>query len=438
MQDRPSSALPYGTSDFYASLVDRCVQALLDAVGREDIDAILLIGAPTRGETTVVSTPEGRYSLSDIDLACLAKPGSDIARLRGRLADWVARANVELAEECSGVDASVKTRGAAAPVYPLIATFEMLRSPTIVWGDESVLGELPDVPIENVPAWDSLVLLHNRTVEQVLLSRTLATSSTGESRGSRGALADLYASGKFLLDSVTAYLFLDHVVPETYADRVRLFADDTLARPANAELGLALREFLPDMDAWARFKSSGDLADLSGLPGAALSDVTGAASGDLASLASDCFMRYAPCCGVMWRAILGRVVGVDALRLQTKDVVQLYSRLESFPRKGVRTLRTLRSPTGRAGLYSTRRVLQRATFASPRALAYVTAVLTYLSYSEREDTELIGSLLERLHPFRVAADFGRLPIDGRREALLGSFSLFHSSALRGRKVPETR
>ncbi len=457
LQDRPSSALPYGTSEFYASLVDRCVQGLLEAVGEGNVEAVLMVGAPTRGEATVVDTPQGPYSLSDVDLACVGKPGVDVAQLRSRLAAWVALANTEFARECTGVDASVKTRGAEAPVYPLIATFEMLRSPTVVWGSESILSELPEVALADVPAWDSLVLLHNRTVEQVLLSRRLGAS--GEDTGvaspaatpggtlglgepiepgeilERGeplehteTLRLLYASGKFLLDAVTALLFLDRNVPETYADRAYAFSHETLVRPENARLRSALREFVPDIETWARFKSSGDLSDLSGIPGATPDDPI--------ALARHCFLRYAPCCGIVWRAILGSVVGTDALKLPTVSVVRLYPRLESLPRKIVRSLKMLRSPAGRAGLFSTGRVLKRATFASPRMLAYATAVLIYLSYSGSEDEGVLGSLLRETCPFRVPPDFAELPLERKREVLIDSFSLFHASVLRGRKIPE--
>ncbi|MFH1502732.1 MAG: hypothetical protein ABIG03_06765 [Candidatus Eisenbacteria bacterium] len=426
MQDRPSRTLPYGTSEFYASLVDRCVQGALEALGERNVEAVLLVGAPARGEATVVSVPGGQYSLSDVDLVCLSRPGADLTELRGRLATWVAAANAELSSACSGVDASVKTSGVDGQVYPLIATFEMLRSPTVVWGDEAVLGRLPDIDIADVPAWDSLVLFHNRTVEQMLVSRRLGTPD------GTPALVDglslLYASGKYLLDAVTALLFLEGDVPETYLARARTFSGELLSRPEHAGLRTSLEEFLPDIEAWARFKSAGDLSELDALPGPPL--------GDARALARACLRRYASCSGTLWRAILGGVVGVDAGGLAVEEVVALYSKLESLPRKVGRAVRTLRSPAGRAGLFSARRVLGRATFASPRELAYATAVLSYLSLADGFDARKLGSLLDRCCPFSVPPDFGRSPLEAKRDVLVDRLSLFHASVLRGREIPE--
>lgn len=447
LQDRPSRALPYGTSEFYASLVDRCVQDLLEALGERNLDAILMIGAPARGEATVVETPGGHWSLSDIDLVCLSDPGAELAGMRDRLASWVTRANQELAGSCTGLDASVKARGSRAQVYPLITNFEMLRSPVVLWGDESVLGELPTIRIEDVPAWDSLVLFHNRVVEQVLLSRKLATHEGRERPGDeslefREALTLLYTSGKFLMDAVTAFLFLERNVPETYVDRAHAFIEDALSRPENGRLRSAISEYSPDIEAWARFKASGDLSDLASLSEADESDNARRIdatevrweSSDLTGLARASFARYASCADIMWRAILGRVVGVDAMELEPGRVVSLYSRLETLPRKAVRALKALRFPTGRAGLFAAPRVLRRATFASPRELAYLTAVLAYLSFSGETCASLFDTHADRFCPFEVPSGFARLPLARKRELIIDRLSLFHASFLRGRET----
>ncbi|HYW69124.1 MAG TPA: hypothetical protein VE960_05920, partial [bacterium] len=55
---------------FYSELVEKCTDVTVDALGRDSVRAVLMIGAPARSEVTVVETPGGLYSLSDIDLVC--------------------------------------------------------------------------------------------------------------------------------------------------------------------------------------------------------------------------------------------------------------------------------------------------------------------------------------------------------------------------------
>ena len=84
---------PYRTSsvpekdDFYRSLVERCASAIVGSVGEKNLEAILLGGAPARGEATVIDGTEGLYSLSDIDLGLEFRTGPRrrALRLRRRL-----------------------------------------------------------------------------------------------------------------------------------------------------------------------------------------------------------------------------------------------------------------------------------------------------------------------------------------------------------------
>lgn len=454
MQDRPASTLPENTDRFYTSLLDRVVSGMLGALPADDVEAVLMIGAPARGEATVVTTPDGPFSLSDVDLVCLARPGADVPALRRRLASWVSKANAEFGGGCAGIDASVKVRGEGAGIQSLISTFEMMRSPVVLWGDEAVLRELPRVAIGDVPARDSLTLFHNRVVEQVLLSRTPEPPAD-----LRIALGSLYASGKFLLDAVTAYLFLEKDVPPTYAERGRVFAGKAMAAGAGGWLHGAMEPYLADIETWSRFKASGDVGSLGSLwapgsadrrqgpnarrggphPGGAEAGPTSGAwtADDVTELAGHLLIRYASCADVMWRAILGRVAGVEAHELDLGGIVSLYASLEPTWRKVGRAVKMLRAPAGRSGLFSTPAVMRLALFASPLQLTYLTAVLVYLSLDDTRDPDVLSSHIDRFCPLRVSPGFSELPLARKRALLADRLAIFHSSVLRGRETTGT-
>ncbi|MBD3348735.1 MAG: hypothetical protein GF400_06025 [Candidatus Eisenbacteria bacterium] len=441
MSEQPSRALPAGTSDFYCSLVDRCVGDLIETLGRDVLDAVLLIGAPARGEATVVSTSAGLYSLSDVDLACIAGTGTDLRQLRDRLAAWVTDVNTRVSSECTGVDASVKPRRGEGAIRPLISTYEMLRSPVVVWGDQSVVDDLPAVRLEDVPAWDSLVLFHNRTVEQVLATPTLVRGGGGAETPDfeREAYRLLYTAGKYLLDAVTALLFLHGEVPDTYADRAVLFRGRFLASADGEALRRRMEKHVDDVGMWAEFKASGDVEALRSLSDPEGRGPTGATErrrpADVMKLARACHLRYADCADALWRAVLGRTLGERTYGLPLSDVAALYSRLESPGKKIGRTLKTLRSPAGRAGLFPVFRALRLAPFASPRQLSYLTAVLAYMSLSERAPDAEISALLSRFCPFRTPCGFASLPLAKKTDVLTGELAVFHASVLRGREIP---
>ncbi len=461
MQDRPSSALTEGTDPFYASLIDRSVDAMLVALGTTDIEAVLMIGAPARGEATVVSTPSGPYSLSDIDLVCLSAPGADVPALKRRLARWVSTANEELGDSCAGLDASVKSVAQLASLPSLITTFEMARSPIVVWGDRGAAAKLRAPAIEDVPRWDSLVLFHNRIVEQALLSShfekpPMPGDEGGEPSspfvGLRRAAGRLYASGKFMLDSMTALLFLSGNVPPTYSERSDSFARELLAAPGREHLAQTLEPWLHDIETWASFKTTGDLSSLRSLRGVRLGDEaidrvhnkTAAAgseretaqpdAAELETMSGRCWESYSTCAAHLWRATLGDVVGVDVTQDEFSGLTALYSRLESPARKGVRALKMLRSPAGRSGLFSTRRILALAPFASPRQLAYMMASLCYVSVGEAPDQDELSTLAGRYCPFRVPGSFAGMTMSGKRTVLVDRLKLFHHAVLRGREI----
>ncbi|MCK4511958.1 hypothetical protein KAW64_09475, partial [bacterium] len=241
-----TSAVP-AKDRFYSELVERCAAVVVDTLGRESIRAVLMIGAPARSEVTVVEAPDGYYSLSDIDLVCACRHGTNLESLRGKLAPAMSSLNRELSGACTGVDVAMKSEVQLAEPWPLISTFEMVRSPVVVWGDDRIVSALGDVDIADVPNTESLTLMHNRITEQLLRR---PPDDPGE-RPFLSSLLSLYGTAKLVLDSITAHLFIRNNVPPGFADRVEFFLSDVIERPEAARLKKELGEFLDELPAWA-------------------------------------------------------------------------------------------------------------------------------------------------------------------------------------------
>ena len=263
----------------------------------------------------------------------------------------------DLERVCSGVDVAVKTEAQLAEPAPLIANYEMVRSPVVVWGDERVVSSLGDVDIADIPNTESLKLVHNRMTEALLLRPTEAPPAGPCLR----SLASLYGTAKLVLDLISAHLFIRNNVPTGYDDRVTLFVSDVLERRESASIRTGLEEFKDELHAWSAFKTTGDLAALMGFLGDAADETepigltsdtadeaapvnpTGATGGAdavdrLADRAWNRYIRYAE---VFWRDILGDVTRTNAGAIPIDRIGSVYRRLESFPRSLGRHVRPL-------------------------------------------------------------------------------------------------
>jgi hypothetical protein len=409
---------------FYAALVERCVAVVVDSLGQESIRAILMIGAPARSEVTVVEVPDGYYSLSDIDLICVCRPGTDIESHRWKLAPAISSLNRELSGVCTGADVAMKSEAQLAEPPPLISTYEMMRSPVVVWGDSRIVSALGDVDIADVPNTESLTLLHNRITEELLLR---PTGVLGE-RPFLSSLSSLYGTAKLILDSITAHLFIRNNVPTGFADRVDFFLSDVLERPESASLNEELEGFLVELPAWAVFKTTGDLGALV----AKLGGTTEPA--DIDRLARDMWIRYIGYTEVLWRDILGDVTRTADTGFSIDRVDRLYRKLESVPRRAVRAHRMLLSGQAPKGLFPVVGTYYRARLGSPRVLAYLTAVVTYLSFSNSVEWNRVSTLIRRYCPFALPRGFASMGIDEQRAVIVERLGLFHHSVLLGRRA----
>ena len=421
----PATCTDPRKNDFYGTLLERTVRGLVETLGEDSLEAVLLIGAPARGEATVVDTPDGFLSLSDIDLVCVSSAWADPAVLRSRLSPWQRDLNEELRPLSKGVDVGIRTRADLGSLPALISTYEMLRSPAVLWGDPGILESLPALSVREIPLAESLTLLHNRIVEVLLLYGHVSSAKSDRP----AALTALYGTAKLALDAVTAILYARRNVPAGYGGRVEVFRDTVLA--GNAPLKARLADYVADLAAWARFKTEGDL------DGLVVHFGRRTTASDLADLAREAWHRYARYAEVFWREILGQLTGTEAGDLGLAETASLYAGLESVPRSLARTWKLSRPGAAPDGLFSTARLLRRARFASPRERAYLTAVVAYLGLAGAADVRVADDLVRRYSPFRARIGHRSIATEDGREAVLESLSVFHETLLLGRTAGGT-
>ncbi len=412
--------------EFFANLLKRCVSEIVNSICPDDIEALLMIGAPARGEATIVETPAGLYSLSDIDLICVAKPFTDRSELRFRVAPLMARLNEELAPVCTGIDMSFKTHVHLTSPYPLISNYELARSPVCLYGDDSILSSIATVETGEILIADALRFVHNRCFEQ-LLARPLPEADPSDFSA---ALSSLYMTTKLSLDLVTAFLFARRNTPLGYEARIKLFTNDYLKREEFAPLAASLEPFLKDLPVWAAFKTSGDLDRIVSHFG------TSRDAESLHLLANDLWYRYVPYAEALWKSVLGSTLDTDISQLPLPAIAKRFGALESLPRSIVRTLRMLNPGAAPKGLFSPVGISWRSFFASPLALAYLTALIVFFGYSENADPEWTRRAVVRYAPFALPARFRSMSDLEREDALMKKLVFFHQSMLLGRHTKE--
>ncbi|MBM3307864.1 MAG: hypothetical protein FJY74_06025 [Candidatus Eisenbacteria bacterium] len=399
---------------FFAAIVERCADEVAAAVGERHAAAVFLIGAPSRGEATVVETSSGLHSLSDVDLVCIVSPGADLAASREAARQAVARLNPEIAPLCTGVDVSVRPCERAGRPTPLIAHYELARSPMLVRGDAAARDALGQVDIHDIPPSDALRFVHNRCIERLLAGG--AGVGNAAACGEIVTLRAQYTTAKLMLDLVTAFLFVRREVPLGYEDRVRLFVTLCRTREQFRALAQEVAPFLDELPHWARFKTTGDWRALrEALPEDALAGLRAP--------------RFA---FALWRRVLGETLGTDLFGATLPEAIARLAEAEGPARSLARSWKALRSADARS-LFPATAVLRGALRGSPVPRAYITGLLLFFADAGGAPREWTRTALARYAPFALPADAPALTDDAMRQALLPPLARFHREVLLGRR-----
>lgn len=213
--------------DAIASSTKRAAEALLAAQPKlPPLRAIVLTGAPARGEGTAISVGRAIWTLSDIDLIAVFDTGREVVASRPVLVGLGREVTQQLRSDglASHVDFAPHTSASLRSLPASMFAMEFARFAKVILGDASVLDGVLQVDNGELPASDALALLTNRVVGQLVLQRDLS----GTDPLLRAFAA--YHSGKVACDVLAAYLCYARMYSPTYEERLKACEEQVLSR----------------------------------------------------------------------------------------------------------------------------------------------------------------------------------------------------------------
>lgn len=409
-------------NEFYNRILNRVVGDLLESFPDAPFVAMVIKGAPARGEATIASIDEQFYSLSDIDLLVIcSEPVNQnvLHRIRG----WQKSLNENISPHISGIDMSFIALKDLQSLQGLISTHEINLSPIVIWGDISVLNSLPDVQLATIPPAESLIYFHNRVLEQLLQLPYILKPPAEE----RQRLILLYHTGKLILDLVTTFLYISRDIPAGYQQRVDRFVEYisrgtfVFSDPDN---------FLERLRLWNNFKKTGNPT-----PVYNFYNWTGN-SQDFIPLIQTIWYETIPRIEPFWNHILrGMGFGIqDSSSIEER--ADCYRHLESTPRKVVRWIKTYRHPLVKPGWFSTARTLHLLLVASPRYLVYCSSLLCYLYCSKEYAHPQLKNQIKTYYPMRLPSHFEQIENNELALECIKLFNRYYRAILLGRMLDD--
>jgi hypothetical protein len=151
--------------------VERAVRTVVDAVGPDRIEAVVLAGSLARGEASVLLEAGTFRLLGDMEFLIVMRDASDWARTRREMATLSAHVTRSLRE--AGETATVEYTPAGLSylrraIRPCIFAHDLIHTGKVVWGRPDVLSEVRAFDARDIPREDALRLLMNRVVELML------------------------------------------------------------------------------------------------------------------------------------------------------------------------------------------------------------------------------------------------------------------------------
>ncbi len=366
-------------------IVEQAARFLIDQVGIQRLEALILTGSLARGEGSVLLRSAGIRLLGDVEFLVILRSPFEWNQVRRQMMELSRRASRKLGE--GGRLASIEY-GPADLAYlrrkmrPCIFAYDLLRHGKVVWGRRDILGEVRPFGVEAIPQGDAARLIMNRIVE--LLTFEVETPANGFDRE-----AHAYQLAKTTLDLAGSALAFAGRYISPYAERERGFVAMLESVPGLSEMLPNVGDFQEKLR-WAtecKLACTEELLFKGDWP-ASIAAVAGWAKalwlwqmGQLLSVP-----------GASFSQILNRYVTYESL----------FGRLKGWAKLLVHPLR----PQGAISPFRTARFLLRT---SPQTLTYAAALLAYWARSGEDGVDWqarVNSLL----PTRVSADGGAVAI----------------------------
>src|SRR5687768_17339490 len=351
--DRASST-GHGPDQILGDIVSDSVALLLDSVGPDAVEAVILTGSVARGEASLLPTPDGYRLLGDVEFMVIYRPGDDWSEVRRRAEALGHRATEEIGE---GGRRAVIEFGAGSLEYlrrnirPAIFSYDLVHHGKVVWGRSDILSEVAPFDTAAIPPEDAVALVMNRIVELMAMRDELRTPRATADTG--------YHVLKVILDLAGAALASTGRYVSSYGARRAAF-ESLLQAMAD------LRSTLPEP---MRF-----VHDLSRAIDAKREPTTErlVALADPASLA-----RVTAWSKALWLWQMRRLLRRPAGRFP--ELVDGYLRRERFAVRTRQWAKFALHPFRPQGAFAPARAARLLFQGSPHALTYASAMLVYWS-----------------------------------------------------------
>jgi hypothetical protein len=218
-------------------MTEEAISSVLTAIAKSRVDksirAIVLSGALSRDEGTILKKKDSVKVLSDMDLIFVVKYPWDFFLLRKRIDALLENLEVPF-EVSAGLEWRVNGNRT-------IESYEMKKKGRVLFGDPSILCLIPLSTPTQIPKWEGIRLLLNRIVELVNLLVKNEISDSGESFDPEF----YYVCMKAYIACCDAFLLLQNQFAPSYKERyekfVRLFKLSDL-RPIIPDLEVKVTE----------------------------------------------------------------------------------------------------------------------------------------------------------------------------------------------------
>lgn len=183
--------------------VEHSVDFLLDVVGRDALEAIILTGSTARGEASVLPVCNGFRLLGDLEFLAIVRAPFDWSQLRRQMTALSDRATQAIG--ASGREAVIEY-GPAGRVYlqrnirPCVFAYDLCTHGQVVWGQPDILLDIAPFTVGEIPPEDALNLLMNRLIERLLDGRVAPLDET------HAPFEHAYGAVKFMLEAAGSAL----------------------------------------------------------------------------------------------------------------------------------------------------------------------------------------------------------------------------------------
>lgn len=334
------------------TLVEQSATFLLDQVGKDQLEAIILTGSTARGEASILPTEMGYRLLGDLEFLVIYRAPFDFPKARRHMSALSAHAT----REVGGKHGATIEFGPAGLVYlrrniqPSIFAYDLLNHGRVIWPQANILTVMRPFGVETIPREDALNLLMNRLLEMLVLKATPYHTEPDAAQNRA------YHVVKVMLDLAGSALAFAGRYVSLYSERSRHFADLLATSPD-------LRAALPDSD------------DFQTALAYAIDCKLDPSEADLDALVLERAWHQCTAWGrSLWLWEARRLLDIPATTFI--NTLEAYLQRESLEVRLKGWGKFLRHPLRPAGALSWPHLLRHVFHTSPQTLTYAAALLT--------------------------------------------------------------